>query len=117
MRFMRGPYRSCILSPASVIVYSESMAGKAATTEKIGRVNQRRQVAIPREMLEIFNIHEGDFVAFSQQANGVLIKPKRVADPDVGLTPAEAKKVRRGMKQIKDGRLKLWRDVKDELGR
>jgi AbrB family looped-hinge helix DNA binding protein len=94
------------------------MAGKTTVTkERIGRVGQRRQVVIPREMLEILNLQEGDFVAFSQQTDGVLVKPKRVVDPDDVLTPAEAKKVRQGMKQIKEGRFKLWRDVKHELGR
>jgi AbrB family looped-hinge helix DNA binding protein len=94
------------------------MAAKTATTqERIGRVGQRRQVVIPREILENLKLREGDFVAFSQQPNGVLIKPKRVVDPDDVLTPAEAKMVRRGFKQIKEGRFKLWRDVKRELGR
>jgi hypothetical protein len=68
------------------------MAGKAAgTEERIGRVAQR----------------EGS----------VVTKPKKLADPDDVLTPAEAKKVRHGMKQIKEGRFKLWRDVKHELDR
>ena len=68
-------------------------------------------------MLEGLRLREGDFVAFSRQANGVLVKPKRLVDPDEVLTPAEAKKVRQGMEQIKTGRFKLWREVKDELGR
>ena len=34
-----------------------------------------RQVVIPREMLETLNLQEGDFVAFAEQKNGVLIKP------------------------------------------
>jgi len=80
-------------------------------------VGQRRQVVIPREMLESLSIREGDFVAFSKQANGVLVKPKRLVDPDAALTPSEAKKVRLGMEQIKEGRFRLWRDVKRELGR
>ncbi|HXX22142.1 MAG TPA: AbrB/MazE/SpoVT family DNA-binding domain-containing protein [Terriglobia bacterium] len=89
----------------------------AATRERIGRVGQRRQVVIPREILESLKLREGDFVAFSRQANGVLVKPKRLVDPDDVLTPAEAKKVRHGMEQIKAGRFKLWRDVNHELGR
>ena len=95
------------------------MAGKAAATTKepIGRVGQRRQVVIPREMLETFNLQEGDFVAFKKQANGVLIKPKRVVDPDDVLTPAEAKLVRRGEAQLKKGQSKSWRDVKNALAR
>jgi len=37
------------------------------TPERIGRVGQRRQVAILREMLETLELHEGDFVAFTKQ--------------------------------------------------
>ena len=93
------------------------MATKTATTERIGRVGQRRQLVIPREMLETLNIQEGDFVAFSQQENGVPIKPKRLVDPDDVLTPAEAKLVRRGEAQLKRGESKPWRAVKNELAR
>ena len=93
------------------------MASKSATIEKIGRVGQRRQVVIPREMLKTLNLREGDFVAFTQSAKGVLIKAKRLVDDDTILTAAEAKAVRRGMKQIKEGRFKVWADVKHELGR
>ena len=53
-------------------------------------------------MLETLNIREGDFVAFAEQKNGVLIKPRRVVDPDDVLTPEEAKIVRRGEAQLKD---------------
>jgi AbrB family looped-hinge helix DNA binding protein len=67
--------------------------GTKSTTiqERIGRIGQRRQVVIPREMLETLNIREGDLVAFTQKQNGVLMKPKRVVDPDDVLTPAEGR--------------------------
>jgi len=87
----------------------------AATQEQIGRVGQRRQVVIPRELLETFKLQEGDFVAFSRQANGVLIRPKRLVDPDDVLTPGEAKKVRRAMNQVRQGKTKPWGQVKHEL--
>jgi AbrB family looped-hinge helix DNA binding protein len=93
------------------------MAGKTVTTERIGRVGRRRQVVIPREFLETLNLHEGDLVALTRRTNGVLIKPKRLVDDDTILTPDEAKMVRRGMRQIKEGRFRLWRDIKRELGR
>ena len=94
------------------------MAAKTATREyRIGRVGQHRQVVIPREMLESLNLREGDLVAFSRQANGVLLKPKRLVDPDDVLTSAQGKQVRHGMEQIKDGRFKLWRDVKHAVDR
>ena len=93
------------------------MAGKTATTrERIGRVGQRRQVVIPREILETLKLHEGDFVAFSKQANGVLIKPKRVVDPDDVLTPAEAKKVRHALQQVRQRKTKPLSQIKHELG-
>ena len=94
------------------------MAAKTATTtqERIGRVGQRRQVVIPRDMLETLKLQEGDFVAFSEQANGVLIKPRRVVDPDDVLTPAEAKKVRHALKQILEGKTRPWSQIKHELG-
>ena len=85
--------------------------------EKIGRVGQRRQVVIPREMLETLNLREGDFVAFTRQANGVLIKPKRLVDDDAILTPREARVVRRGEAQLKRGDSKPWRAVKHALSR
>jgi len=93
------------------------MPGKTATTqERIGRVGQRRQVVIPREFLETLKLQEGDFVAFSKQANGVLIKPKRLVDPDDVLTPAQAKKLRRSLKQASQGKTMPWSQVKHDLG-
>jgi antitoxin component of MazEF toxin-antitoxin module len=71
---------------------------------------------IPREMVDSLKLHEGDFVAFRKQANGVLIKPKRVVDPDDLVTPAEAKKLRHAMKQLRQGKGKLWSQLKRELG-
>jgi AbrB family looped-hinge helix DNA binding protein len=66
------------------------MAGKATTTtrDSIGRVGQRRQVVIPRALFEKLRMREGDFVAFTQQDNGILLKPKRVVDAADALTPA-----------------------------
>ena len=80
------------------------MAVKTATPEeRIGRVGQRRQVVIPREMLETLNIREGDFVAFRKQANGVLIKPKRVVDPDDVLSPEESAQIAKARREMLDG--------------
>jgi len=92
------------------------MASKTATTEKIGRVGQRRQVVIPREMLKTLNLREGDFVAFSKRPNGVLIKAKRVVDPDDVLTPQEARRLRQSLKQARQGKTRPWAQLKHELG-
>ena len=85
--------------------------------ERVGRVGQRRQVVIPREILETLNLRAGDLVAFAEQKNGVLIKPKRAVPSDDTLSPEEAKIVRRGEAQLKRGESKSWRAVKHALPR
>jgi len=87
------------------------------TQEKTGRVGQRRQVVIPREILETLKLQAGDLVAFAEQKNGVLIKPKRAVDEGDTLSPEEAKIVRRGEAQLKRGESKPWRVVKHALPR
>lgn len=88
-----------------------------ATRERIVRVGRRRQVVIPQEILEALNLRAGDFVAFAEQKNSVLIKAKRMVDPDDTLSPAEAKIVRRGEAQLKRGDSKPWRAVKNAFPR
>jgi bifunctional DNA-binding transcriptional regulator/antitoxin component of YhaV-PrlF toxin-antitoxin module len=94
------------------------MGVKTPTTqERIARVGQRRQVVIPRDILKTLKLQAGDFVAFAEQKNGVLIKPRRTVNPDDTLTPGEAKMVRRGEAQLKRGESKPWRAVKNALSR
>jgi len=80
-------------------------------------VGQRRQVVIPREILETLKLQPGDLVAFAEHKNGVLIRPTRIDDRDDTLSPAEAKIVRRGEAQLKRGDSKPWRVVKHALSR
>ena len=84
--------------------------------EPVGRVGQRRQVVIPREIFEKLNMREGDFVAFSQEGNGVLVKPKRLVDAGDALTQKETKQVRHALKQVAEGKTRPWSKIKDELG-
>jgi AbrB family looped-hinge helix DNA binding protein len=89
------------------------------TQQRIGRVGQRRQVVIPRDILEALNLQAGDLVAFAEQRNGILITPrptrKTATDADDTLTRDEEKMVRRGEAEFKRGRSKSWRDVKHAL--
>jgi AbrB family looped-hinge helix DNA binding protein len=89
------------------------------TQERVGRVGQRRQVVIPRDILEGLNLQAGDLVSFAEHRNGVLIKPKHTRKPpahaDDTLTPAEEKMVRRGEAEFKRGETKPWREVKNAL--
>ncbi|HLN00828.1 MAG TPA: AbrB/MazE/SpoVT family DNA-binding domain-containing protein [Bryobacteraceae bacterium] len=94
------------------------MATKTATTEeRIGRVGQCRQVVIPRDILETFNLREGDFVAFRKQANGVLIKPKRLVDPDDVLSPKESALVRKAEREMRQGKYVTLDELRHDLDR
>ena len=95
------------------------MASKTATTnpERVGRLGQRRQVVIPREIIENLRIRTGDFLAITQKDNTIVVKPKRIVGAGDFLTSEEAKMVRRGEAQLKRGQSKSWRDVKHALAR
>ena len=93
------------------------MAGKAipTTRERIGRVGQRRQVVIPRDMLETLKIREGDFVAFTKQANGVLIRPKRLVDADDTLTREESALIGKARREMRKGKYVTLAQLEHDL--
>ena len=84
------------------------MASRTATVqpERTARVGERRQVVIPREILRNLKLWTGDIVAFTEHKHGVLMRRKRVADPDDTLSPEEARIVRRGEAQLRRGQSK-----------
>jgi bifunctional DNA-binding transcriptional regulator/antitoxin component of YhaV-PrlF toxin-antitoxin module len=89
----------------------------ASKQERIGRIGQRRQVVIPREMLETLNVREGDFVAFAQTQNGVLIRPRRVVDPDDVLTPEQSALVKKAEREMRGGKFVSLAQLRHELDR
>jgi bifunctional DNA-binding transcriptional regulator/antitoxin component of YhaV-PrlF toxin-antitoxin module len=93
--------------------------GAESTTaqERIGRVSQRRQVVIPREMLGALNIRAGDFVAFAQTQNGVLIKPRRVVDPGDVLTPEESALLKKAEIEMREGKFVSLAQLRHDLDR
>jgi bifunctional DNA-binding transcriptional regulator/antitoxin component of YhaV-PrlF toxin-antitoxin module len=92
-----------------------NVKSSASLQEPVGRIGQRRQVVIPRVIFDNLRMREGDFVAFIQRGNAVLLKPKRLVDSDDVLTPAEAKKLSQGLRQVKEGKTRPWAVVKHEL--
>lgn len=75
------------------------MAVKIATTtqERIGRVEQCRQLGVPRDIQKDLKLEAGGFV-------------------DNALTITEAKKIRHALEQIREGRTKPWPQIKHDLG-
>lgn len=70
----------------------------------VSRLGQRRQVVIPKEVCEELGPHEGDFVEVTSAQGIVVIRPKKLVDPDDVLTPEEEAIVRKGEAQLKRGR-------------
>ncbi len=81
----------------------------------ISKLGQRRQVVIPKEICEELGLHEGDFVEIAERRGTVVIKPKKLVDPDDVLTPEEEKIVEEGFEQLKRGEYVTWEELKREL--
>src|SRR6266851_477172 len=95
------------------------MASKTAATtqERISRLGQRRQVVIPREIAESLQMREGDFVAITKKADAVLIKRRRVVDPDDTLTAQEWALVKKAEREMRQGKYITLAQLKHELAR
>ena len=59
----------------------------------------------------------GDFVAFTQKQNGVLIKPRRVVDPDDVLTPEESALVKKAEREMRSGKFVTLAQLRHDLDR
>ncbi|MBI2097534.1 MAG: AbrB/MazE/SpoVT family DNA-binding domain-containing protein [Candidatus Vogelbacteria bacterium] len=82
----------------------------------IGKVGQRRQVVIPKNIFEKIGLNEGDFIEIKDKHGSVMIKPQKFVGPGERLTHAEKKSIIRGFRDIKRGHSIAWKDLKRELG-
>ncbi len=82
----------------------------------ISRLGQRRQIVIPKAICEALGLQQGDFVEVTNRRNRIMIKPKKLVDPEDTLTPKEERIVAKGFRQIKRGEYVTWDQLKHELG-
>ena len=98
------------------------MSIRARTTNQrrelrtVSRLGQRRQVVIPEVICKELGIRQGDFVEVTRRKDHVVIRPKKLVDPEDTLTAAEEKAVERGFRQLKRGKYVDWEALKNELG-
>ena len=75
----------------------------------IGKIGQRRQVVIPKEICDALGLQTGDFVEVKRVKATVVIKPKKLVDADEVLTPAQQAELDarlvEGLEDIKQGRV------------
>ena len=81
----------------------------------IVKIRTNRQVTIPKIIFDETGLQEGDFVEVTQNQDHIVIRPKKLVDPDDILTPEEEALVRRGETQLENGESVLWEDVKKKL--
>ena len=83
----------------------------------IGKIGQRRQVVIPKEIFDALGLRTGDFVEVTQVKRTVVIKPKKLVDAEDVLTPEEERAVKRGEAQLRRGQYVTLEDVEHDLDR
>jgi AbrB family looped-hinge helix DNA binding protein len=83
----------------------------------IGKIGQRRQVVIPKEIFDALELKIGDFVEVTQVKRTVVIKPKKLVDAEDVLTPEEERAVRKGEAQLRRGDYVTLEDLDHDLDR
>jgi AbrB family looped-hinge helix DNA binding protein len=83
----------------------------------IGKIGQRRQIVIPKEIFDALGLQTGDFVEVTQVKRTVVIKPKKLVDADDVLTPEEEAIVRKGEAQLRRGEYVTLEDLEHDMDR
>ena len=81
----------------------------------IVRIHTNRQVTIPKSIFDEAGLQEGDFVEVTRRQDRIMIKPKKLVDPDDILTPEDEDLVRKGEVQLERGQAVSWEDAKKKL--
>mgnify|MGYP001608967537 CR=1 FL=1 len=68
----------------------------------IGKIGQRRQVVIPKEIFDALGLQIGDFVEVKQVKGTVVIKPKKLVDADEVLTPEQRAVIDAGLAEAEE---------------
>jgi AbrB family looped-hinge helix DNA binding protein len=75
----------------------------------IGKIGQRRQVVIPKEIFDALGLRTGDFVELTRVKGTVVITPKKIVDADEVLTPEQKAtidvRLAEGLRDLQEGRV------------
>jgi len=81
----------------------------------MSKLGQRRQVVIPKEICEELGLHVGDYLEVQTEDGRVVIKPKKLVDADLVLTPEEEAMVRKGREELRKGEYVSLEELEHEL--
>ena len=76
----------------------------------------KKEIVVPQHIRRKAGIKAGEPVEFTASAGTITIKPRKV-DPDDVLTPAEAALVRKGEREIKQGKYITLEQLRHGLDR
>src|ERR1035437_5574633 len=81
-------------------------------------VRSKTPLTVPDQVRRRAGFKPGDKVEFKVSGGmvSILPKPPLTHGSDDTLTPAEAKKMRHALKQVREGKIVPWSRVKHELG-
>jgi AbrB family looped-hinge helix DNA binding protein len=75
----------------------------------IGKIGQRRQVVIPKDIFDALGLRTGDFVEVQRVKGTVVITPKKIVDADEVLTPEQKAaidaRLAEGLQDLQEGRV------------
>jgi AbrB family looped-hinge helix DNA binding protein len=78
----------------------------------IGKLGQRRQVVIPKDICDALGLNIGDYVEVNQVKGTVVIKPKKLVDADEVLTPEEEVAVAKGEAELRQRKSRPWSQIR-----
>ena len=81
----------------------------------ISKLGKGRQVVIPKALCDAAGLRAGDFVEVTRRNGRIVITPSAMLDLEDTLTPEEERLVRKGEKQLRQGKSVLWDDLKKKL--
>ena len=76
--------------------------------------NKGSRLRVPKPIFDKLGLAAGDVMEVVAPRRLVILRPG--PDSDDMLTPVEARKVRRSLRQMVKGETRSWRAIKDELG-
>ena len=74
-------------------------------------------MVIPRDIFENLDMRKGDLVEVAQRRDSVVIKPKKLTDPDDVLTPHERTLLKKAEREMKQGKYVTLAQLQHDLAR
>lgn len=81
------------------------------------KIRTNRQVTIPKKIFDEMGLREGEYIEVVRSENHIVLRPKKLVDPDDTLTAEEADIVRKGEGQLRQGEYLDLNDLEHELER